>query len=483
MSDDFQMHKISRALDLLSGVLVERQSEVAAELAELAIELQPTGSSDPDYVAAVAEVRAAVHRATPVGARLAVVSRGDDQLLRYAHRSAQHPSATSDGRYCGFHPQSGRVALAQLEAAHWRGAQYFVLPALSSWWLEHYPELASHLERRYTVVDDGGAAIVWSLEQPSPFRELEELFVDFRYGCGRDPAVLLWGAQEDVRTAFPELNVFSPISDETDLPYLDASIDIVVIPPDAAEMMSEARRVASFAVVECGAGTPSNVVWQSAVVGTDGPGVSVIVTDHGRPHADAHLRALFDSFPRGFQGEVLLLVEDADALRQRVDLNSLTEPVKIVEAPAGNFAGSVLTAVHAATEETVVVVDAATVLLPGWLPRLLSALRDVPGAGAVSGMVLEPDGRLVQSRRPVDRATSVYEVSDPAHVHVADCELGDLDLIATRRSLLLVTAALSGSDAPSVIRHYCAHLAASGHRVVYEPDVLAVRDRQEHCDV
>jgi hypothetical protein len=94
----------------------------------------------------VEEVRGWVARALPAGAHVLVVSRGDEEIVAFpGHRGGHFPQATG-GAYAGHHPANSADAIAQLEALRAAGAEYLVVPATSAWWLEHYEELARHLE-------------------------------------------------------------------------------------------------------------------------------------------------------------------------------------------------------------------------------------------------------------------------------------------------------------------------------------------------
>jgi glycosyltransferase involved in cell wall biosynthesis len=86
-----------------------------------------------------------VDRNVPAGQVVAVVSRGDDALLRFK-ATGRHLPAASDGRYAGYHPADGDEALGHLAAARDAGARYLLIPSTSSWWLTHYRTLAAHLE-------------------------------------------------------------------------------------------------------------------------------------------------------------------------------------------------------------------------------------------------------------------------------------------------------------------------------------------------
>jgi len=90
-----------------------------------------------------------VEELTPVGAIVLVVSKGDEDLVRFDSRSGWHFPRASTGQYAGHHPLDGRWAVEHLEALRSAGGAYLVLPSTYYWWFEHYPELERHLRGRY----------------------------------------------------------------------------------------------------------------------------------------------------------------------------------------------------------------------------------------------------------------------------------------------------------------------------------------------
>jgi hypothetical protein len=88
------------------------------------------------------------------GSTLAVVSKGDPELVGLGSSQGWHFPQTADGKYSGQHPANGAEAIAHLEQLRQQGADYFLLPSTYFWWLEHYDELARHLRSRYRLVAD-----------------------------------------------------------------------------------------------------------------------------------------------------------------------------------------------------------------------------------------------------------------------------------------------------------------------------------------
>jgi GT2 family glycosyltransferase len=116
------------------------------------------------YRALLDRVRKAVVDATPAGATVLIVSRGDEQLLRVDGRRTRHFPREDDGAYAGHHPADSREAVARLEAQRAAGADYIVFPATGMWWLEHYDGLRQHLEKSYgRSLNDPQACVIFDL--------------------------------------------------------------------------------------------------------------------------------------------------------------------------------------------------------------------------------------------------------------------------------------------------------------------------------
>lgn len=113
------------------------------------------------YRAMVERFRELVARTVPPTARVAVVSKGDDELLRLGARVASHFPPDPNGGYAGYHPASGPHALEMLQASRAHGVEYLLFPATSLWWRETYDEFGQYLATRYRLLteEDGTGAI------------------------------------------------------------------------------------------------------------------------------------------------------------------------------------------------------------------------------------------------------------------------------------------------------------------------------------
>jgi hypothetical protein len=102
-------------------------------------------------------VRVVVEAVVPSGAAVLVVSRGDERLLELGDRSTSHFPQEDDGTYAGRHPDDSDEAIGMLEQMRERGAGYLVIPDTDAWWLEHYADLARHLDAHYRLLTQPGS--------------------------------------------------------------------------------------------------------------------------------------------------------------------------------------------------------------------------------------------------------------------------------------------------------------------------------------
>jgi hypothetical protein len=99
------------------------------------------------YASTVAHVREVVRGAVPQDATILVVSKGDDALVQLDGRRASHFPQDDGGGYAGHYPADSAAAIAHLQALLAKGANYLLFPSTAFWWLEHYREFETYLER------------------------------------------------------------------------------------------------------------------------------------------------------------------------------------------------------------------------------------------------------------------------------------------------------------------------------------------------
>lgn len=120
-----------------------------------------------EYEQLVERLRKTVEATVPPGSAVAVVSRGDSDLLRLEGRSGWHFPQLEGGVYAGHHPADSATAIAHLEHVRSRGAGYLVFPSTAGWWFDHYPELKRHLEEQHELVcNDPATCFIYRLRGP-----------------------------------------------------------------------------------------------------------------------------------------------------------------------------------------------------------------------------------------------------------------------------------------------------------------------------
>jgi GT2 family glycosyltransferase len=117
-----------------------------------------TRREKPAYRDLVGRIHQLVRESVPAGARIAVISKGDSELLRIEGRQASHFPQDEDGAYAGHNPANSDACIAELERLRANGAEYLVIPETSRWWLRHYAQFGEHLHARYEAIADAPAA-------------------------------------------------------------------------------------------------------------------------------------------------------------------------------------------------------------------------------------------------------------------------------------------------------------------------------------
>jgi glycosyltransferase involved in cell wall biosynthesis len=115
------------------------------------------------YERVIKGLRETVEREVPRGAWVLVASKGDDALTTFDGRLGWHFPQEPGGAYAGHYPATSVEAISHLEAQRERGAEFLVFPATALWWLDHYPELARHLQDRYRIAARFESCVLFDL--------------------------------------------------------------------------------------------------------------------------------------------------------------------------------------------------------------------------------------------------------------------------------------------------------------------------------
>jgi ATP-binding cassette, subfamily B, bacterial len=119
-------------------------------------------NSTSGYEAMRMRVWETVENAVPTGTRLAVISKGDDELLKLGKRTAFHFPPAEFGMYAGFYPKDSAEAVAQVITLRGLGCEFLVVPETARWWLSHYGGLQRYLDEHGVVFAEvAGTCIIF----------------------------------------------------------------------------------------------------------------------------------------------------------------------------------------------------------------------------------------------------------------------------------------------------------------------------------
>jgi GT2 family glycosyltransferase/glycosyltransferase involved in cell wall biosynthesis len=156
------------AEDLMGAALAIRasledfvQAESPASQPEGPPEIESSAAGS--YESLIEQVKRIVHERLPEDATIAVISKGDPQLVALDRGRAVHFPQGENGEYAGYYPFDSGAAVNHLEDLRARGVQFLLIPSTAFWWMRHYPGFRDHMELRYTMAWADDACLVFDL--------------------------------------------------------------------------------------------------------------------------------------------------------------------------------------------------------------------------------------------------------------------------------------------------------------------------------
>lgn len=460
--------------------------------------LEPTvKQSDPRVIR---RIREAVCRHVPPDSTIIVATNGEEELLDLHGRRAWHFPQAENNQDAGHDPVNSAAAIVQLEFLRSKGADYFLLPSTTLWWIDHYVKFSKHLEHRYHVVfrDDQTCLLIALRESADRkgatwSRTLSEMIEKFQSHFDADPSVLDWNTGLGLTRRLPDIVVFEPVGDLACLPYLDKTVDIVAVPAGDEARLAEARRVASAAVAAVSANgglnqhIDLNIEWQTNLDKSWLPRTSIVIPSYnGIAYTEACLAALEETLPAGLECEIIVVDDgstDGTSERLRTLANS-NRRLKVLRNETNcGFIVTCNKGASAATGEVLVFLNNDTLPQPGWLVPLLRLLRDRKDTGAVGGKLMFPSGRLQEAGDVIFRDGSGanfgrgdYDADDPLYSYAREVDYCSGALLTTPRALFRELGGFDDRFSPGYYEEtdYCFRVRQKGYRVYYQPDSVVI---------
>jgi 2-polyprenyl-3-methyl-5-hydroxy-6-metoxy-1,4-benzoquinol methylase/glycosyltransferase involved in cell wall biosynthesis len=141
--------------------------KIAAPREQQFLELAANANHAKDglYQSLISRIQNVVKDKIQHEARVLVVSKGDDDILRFQGPHGWHFPQMPDGTYAGHYPTDAAEAITHLEQMRTNGGEYLLFPQTAFWWLDHYTGLRSHLDSRYHRIWSDPDCIIYKLSQ------------------------------------------------------------------------------------------------------------------------------------------------------------------------------------------------------------------------------------------------------------------------------------------------------------------------------
>ncbi len=476
----------------------EQREEMWATIHELELSRSTGASVDPGTAAHTIRMlryRSMVREMVPRGATVAVASDGDPAWLDLPSRTSWHFPRDAAGNHTPGPLACGLSALVHLEALRGSGAEFLVLPAATAPILEALPEFRQHLESRFRRLRQDDVGTVYGLQTvvggsvATGDGGLARAFSECEEHVGREPSILDWDTGLGLAARHPQRNVFDARVDAGGLPYLDASVDVVVLRSKAPQHLAEARRVATVAVVRVetrpGETGPRGIEidWKAPRTAPAYPSSSIVIpTYNGWKILKNCLVALAETLPADAEVEIVVVDDgSSDGTMDRLREWARREPrLRPVASPRnGGFIAACNRGAKAATGDVLVFLNNDTLPLPGWLEPLLRGIRDWPDAGAIGGKLVYPDGRLQEAGGIIfsDASGANFGRNDPRpdaplYNFVRPVDYCSGALLATSRALFNELGGFDAYYSPAYYEDtdYCFRVRKHGLRVYYQPE-------------
>jgi hypothetical protein len=406
--------------------------------------------------------RMAVQDHVPLSDAVLVAGKSDPAFTEMYRRRVTNFPQDASGRYPGFALAHSQALVAHLESLRCAGNKFLLIPSTSRWTVEHYTAFGEHLIERYPVA--------WSAPDFGVLFDLTKRMAQSDEGPRSlsatvsqiaanhvHPLVVMDMTELQLGPRLPSHSVFVPSEFEGRLPYLDSSIDVVVIDTDFH--LSEARRLAAEAVI------------------------SVRIGSIGLPEVSA-VELLSNPEP---EVEPQIAVVLGEQTPPTIWLECFMEA--LAEEPSA-FMATALSPDVLERADLVALVDEGVLPLPSCLSIARRAMTRNSGIGGVAVKMFARDGSLESAGSTVfadgsyaDVGARSFDVAAPWHEYVRDACWGPGFMLYRKDAVKeAVKDPVTEHSLDGAQPHWAEAVWTAGYRVVYEPGAAAVRTNLSEGD-
>ena len=456
------------------------QSPAASDLA--------TDKSKPERID-WSSLRRSVLSAVPTGSSIAIWTGTEDVRGQWQQYTVSRfpTGACPEAPTGSVHSATG--AIANLESVRAAGTRYLAVPRAVAAQPRLWPRFTRHLARYQELTSNGTDIyeLVLHSDHVRGLTDLRTLVEAIALERPEQPSVL--DATRSAAASVIDLNaqVINYHGDiAAGLPYLDRTIDVVLL--DRADLghIDEARRIAAHAVVVCDQGKHGSfsTAWASGDTESHYPSVSVVIpTYHGGRMLAVALDTLAETSPQRCDIEVIVVDDGSSESAEVTAITSLRRGITLVRNERNlGFVQAANRGALAASGDVLVFLNDDVVLLPFWLEPLLRTLA-LNDTGAVGGRLVYPDGRLQEAGGVVfaNGSAAKYgyghpDADAPLFTYVREVDYVSGALLATLRATFLE---LGGFDTAYGFGYfedvdYAFRLREAGLKTYYQPESVVV---------
>jgi GT2 family glycosyltransferase/ubiquinone/menaquinone biosynthesis C-methylase UbiE len=335
--------------------------------------------------------------------------------------------------------------------------------------------------------------------------EINNIVGEFQRRTASVPAILWWGTEVELPPELSFLHVFYPPGNNknVELPYIDDSVDIVLVAGDDPARLAEARRVARRAVITTGSKSIGDVLTKSRAMDSANllkcewkslendslkePTVSIIIPVYNKlEYTEACLQQLHETLPATFEGEIIV-VDDCSSDETPLVLKSLSKQDKRLRILRNEqnlgFIRSSNRGAGEAKGEMLIFLNNDTLPQSGWLQPLLDVFQAHPNVGAVGGKLVFPNGILQEAGGVIFSDASGCnfgkfdkQIDAPLYSFLREVDYCSGALLATPKALFQELGGFDTRYVPAYYEDadYCFTLRNNGYKVFYQPESVVV---------